>query len=178
MGAHRRNIKTLINYLNRHNAQEIINPNFNDSYEFGVSLVNFIVHEQNRHQYEENYLDYLNNESINEDKLNETYTQYHNKQHELNKSYEQNYDENITNRESFYDDELDEQNIQYFERQAEIENAIKRANEAVDNAIRLIKESKPNLKKVEPKLIKDKSHFLEYYIPENEELFEYLDKAK
>ena len=30
-GSHRRNIRTLINYLNQHNAQEIINSDFNYS---------------------------------------------------------------------------------------------------------------------------------------------------
>ncbi|WP_289705388.1 hypothetical protein, partial [Bacteroides acidifaciens] len=59
-----------------------------------------------------------------------------------------------------------------------LENAIKRANEAVDNAIKLIKQynKEENLKKIEQKEIHDKSHLLEYYIPENEELYEYLDK--
>ncbi|KAK8896311.1 hypothetical protein M9Y10_014209 [Tritrichomonas musculus] len=126
-GSHRRNIRTLINYLNQHNAQEIINPEFNDD-EFEEGLDKFIIHEQERLQYEQNYLDSINNESIHENELNETYTQYFNKQHELNKSYEQNYNENILNRESFYDDELDEENIQYFERQAEIENLMMQFN--------------------------------------------------
>ena len=145
-GARRMNIRTLCDYLNRHNAQQIIGVPFDDE-KFGE----FINNEQNRRQ------SILNNE--------------------------QNYDQDIANRESFYDDEIDEADISYFneqqqkiKREFEIENAIKRAHDAVSEAIMLIKDSKaPVLKKVEPKNIKNKSHLLEYYIPENEELYEFLD---
>ena len=58
-----------------------------------------------------------------------------------------------------------------------LEQAVKRAHDGVNEAIELINESKtPTLNKVDPKIIKDKSHLLEYYIPENEELNEYLVK--
>ena len=45
-GAKLRNIRTLYTYLNQHNAQQIINPNFNNSNDFLISLDNFINHEQ------------------------------------------------------------------------------------------------------------------------------------
>ena len=185
-GSHRRNIKTLINYLNQHNAQEIINPDFNDDNEFEDGFDNFIIHEQERRKqllnesYERNYKENIaNRESFYEDEPNESDIQYFNEQQSqinqdfANKRNEENYNKNIANRESFYDDKLDEPNVEYFER---IEQAVKRAHDAVKDAIRLINESKPNLKKVEPKLINDKSHLLEYYVPENQELYEYLDK--
>ena len=137
--------------------------------------------------------------------MNETYNQYYNKQHELNKSYEHNY-QDILNRESFYEDEQpNESDYQYFNEQQQqinqefhdkqvrddnnffnkfdkneykqinsldelvrinsqnkfdnqlkkekLENAIKRAYEAVDNAIKLIKQynKEENLKKIEQK---------------------------
>ncbi len=116
-GAKLRNIRTLYTYLNQHNAQQIIGLDFNNSDDFLIKLDNFITHEQNRRQYEQNYLDYINNESINDDELNETYNQYYNKQHELNKSYEHNY-QDILNRESFYEDEQpNESDYQYFNEQ-------------------------------------------------------------
>ena len=196
-GAKLRNIRTLYTYLNQHNAQEIINPDFKDDNEFEEGLDNFIIHEQERHKqllnesYERNYENISKRESFYDDEQpNESDIHYFNEQQsQINQEYqnkrnEQNYNNNIANRESFYDEQPNESDVEYFEqeqnkikRHYEIEDAIKRANEAVDNAIQLINEfEKSNLKKIEPKLIKDKSHLLEYYIPENEELYEYLDK--
>ena len=51
-GAKLLNIRTLYIYLNQHNAQQIINPDFNDNNDFLIKLDNFISHEQERREQE------------------------------------------------------------------------------------------------------------------------------
>ena len=144
--------------------------------------------------YEHNYQDILNRESFYEDEQpNESDYQYFNEQQQqINQEF---HDKQVRDDNDFFNkfdkneykqinslDELARINSQNkFDNQLKkekLENAIKRAYEAVDNAIKLIKQynKEENLKKIEQKEIHDKSHLLEYYIPENEELYEYLDK--
>lgn len=57
------------------------------------------------------------------------------------------------------------------------QNKFDKQREVVDDSIQIINEFKtPAFNKVESKFIHDKSHLLEFFIPENEELYKYLTK--
>ena len=147
----RKNVEVLCDWLNNRNAHRFIKNDLPNAEE----IDSFIIHEHKLKQI-------------------------------LDDSHEQHY-QDILKRDDYFEEDINEEDERYFntkqqqiEREFEIKEAINRAYEAVDDAIQLIKEQKhPVLQKTERLIIPEapliKNHQKQYF-PENEELYEYLDK--
>ena len=88
-GAYLRNIKTLMDYFNQHNAYQIIGSDFNDE-----GFDKFIIHMQNQREYEQNHLNILHDELNYENELNKQYEQYyeHEQQQQEDNRFFNNFD--------------------------------------------------------------------------------------
>ena len=146
-GARRMNIRTLYNYLNRHNAQQIIGDEFTFD-----RFMGFVDHERDQQ---------IRAQQIIRNADNEFFNNFNKSEYKVTDPLDELIRINAQNK---FDEQLN--------KQRRIEHAIQRAKDAVSEAIQLIKESKiPALNKVDRTDIKNRSddisHLLDYYIPEN-----------